>query len=110
MEESGASCAQPQTCQVRLPRVTGNTPAPTAVKNNSAALAPVSVNIIGGQGTMPPSRQAMAATTKYFVYKRASTAQEHVERNAAVKAAVNTILFRSPFFAFCTPKSRPLQA
>ena len=26
------------------------------------------------------------------------------------KAAVNTILPRSPVFAFCTPKSRPLQA
>ena len=27
-----------------------------------------------------------------------------------LKAAVNTILPQSPFFAFCTPESRPLQA
>ena len=31
MEEGGASRAQHQTGQVRLPGVTGNTPAPTAV-------------------------------------------------------------------------------
>ena len=64
----------------------GNTPAPTAVNiNNGAALASVSVNIMGGQGTMPSSRQAMAATTSNFVYEGESIAQEHVERDAAVK-------------------------
>ena len=36
------------------------TPAPTAVNNNGAALASVSVNVIGGQGTLPYSKQAMA--------------------------------------------------
>ena len=34
---------------------------------------------------MPSSRQAMAATTSYFVYEGASIAEEHVERDAAVK-------------------------
>ena len=35
---------------------------------------------------MPSSRQAMAATTSYFVCEGASIAQEqHVERNAEVK-------------------------
>ena len=87
MEESRASRAPPQTGQVRLPSVTGNTPAPTAVNNNGAALASVSVNVVGGQRTMPSSSQAMAATTSYyyFVYKGASIAQEHIERDAAVK-------------------------
>ena len=26
-----------------------------------------------------------------------------------IEVAINTIVLRSPFFAFCTPKSRPLQ-
>ena len=40
---------------------------------------------MGGQGTLPSSSQALTATPNYFVYEDASTAQEHVERNAAVK-------------------------
>ena len=31
-------------------------------------------------------------------------------KRSNLKVAVNTIVPRSPFFAFCTPKSRPLQA
>ena len=86
MEESGASRrAQQQTGQVRLPGVTGILPAPTAVNNDGSALASVSVNVMGGQGTLPSSRQAMAATTSSFVYEGVSIAQEHVERDAAVK-------------------------
>ena len=38
MEGSGASRAQQQIGQVRLPGVTGNTPAPTPGNNNGAAL------------------------------------------------------------------------
>ena len=34
---------------------------------------------------MPSSRQAMTATTSYFVYEGASITQEHVERDVAVK-------------------------
>ena len=70
-----------------MPGLTGNTPAPTAaVNNNGAVLASVSVNVMRGQGTLPSSRQAMAATTSYFVYAGASIiAQEHVERDATVK-------------------------
>ena len=85
MEESGASRAQQQTGQVRLPGVTGNIPAPTAVNNDGAALTSFSVNVMGGQGTLPSSRQAMADTISNFVYEGASIAQEHVERDAAVK-------------------------
>ena len=44
-----------------------------------------SVNVIGGQGTLPSSSQAVAATTSNFVYEAASIAQEHVEHNAEVK-------------------------
>ena len=55
MEVNGAPLAQQQTGQVRLPGVTGNNPAPTAVNNNGADLASVSVNVMGGQGTLPPS-------------------------------------------------------
>ena len=68
MEESEASRAQQKTGQVRLPGVTGNTPAPTVVNNNGAALAPVSVKVKGDQGTLLSSRQAMLATTN-FVYE-----------------------------------------
>ena len=50
MKKSGASRAQPQTGQVRLPRVTGNTPAPTAVNNNDVSLASVSITFMGVQG------------------------------------------------------------
>ena len=82
MEESGASRAQKQTCQVRLPGVTGNTPAPTAVNNNGAALASASVNVMGAQGIPLSSSQVMAATTRNFVYEGA---QKHVERNTGVK-------------------------
>ena len=71
MEESGASRAQQQVGQVRLPGVTGSAPAPTAANNNGAALASVSVNVMGGQGTMPSSRQAMAATTSYTLFTKA---------------------------------------
>ena len=78
MEESGASRAQQQTCQVRLPGVTGNTPAPTAVNNNAAALAAVSVNVMKGQSTMPSSSHVMAATTSNFVHEGTSIAPEHV--------------------------------
>ena len=84
MKESGASRAQ-QTCHVRLSGVTGNTPPPIAVNNNGAALASASVNVMGGQDTLPSSSQAMATTTSNFVYEGASIAQEHVERNAAIK-------------------------
>ena len=50
------------------------------------ALVFVSVNVMGVQGTMAFSRQAMAATTtSYFVYEAASIAQEHVERDTAVE-------------------------
>ena len=58
---------------------------PTAVIDEGAALASVSVNVIGGQGTMPSSRQAMAATTSNSVYEGASIALEHVERDVALK-------------------------
>ena len=68
------------TGQIRLPGVTGNTQAPTAVNNNGATLASTSVNVMGGQGTLPSSTRAMAATTSNFVYEGASIAQEHVER------------------------------
>ena len=86
MEESRASRAPSQTGQVRLSSVAGNTPALTAVNNNGAALASVSMNVMRGQGTVPPTSQAMAATTSYyFVYEGASIAQEHIERDAAVK-------------------------
>ena len=87
VEKSGSSsrASKEQTCQVRLPGVTGKSPAPTAVNNNGAALASVSVNVMGGQGTMPSSRQAMAATSSNFVYEGSSIAQEHTERDAAVK-------------------------
>ena len=80
MEGSGASRAQQQTGQIRLRGVTGNTSLPTAVNSNSAALVSVSsVNAMGGQGTLPSSRQAMtAATSSNFAYKGASIAQEHV--------------------------------
>ena len=74
MEESGASRAQQQTCQIRLPGVIGNTPAPTAVNNNGAALASVSVNVMGGQGAISSSRQTMAATISNFAYEGASIA------------------------------------
>ena len=59
-----------------LPGVTGNTPAPTAVNNNGTALASISVNVIGGQGTLPSSRQTVTATTSNFVNEGASIAQE----------------------------------
>ena len=79
MEGSGASHAQQQTGQIRLRGVTGNTSLPTAVNSNSAVLVSVSsVNAMGGQGTLPPSRQAMTATTtSNFAYTGASIAQEH---------------------------------
>ena len=48
--------------------MTGNTPAPTAVNTNRATLASVAVNIMGGQGILPSSKQAMAATSN-FVYE-----------------------------------------
>ena len=83
--ESGASHAQQQTGQVRLPGVTGNTPVPSAVNNNGAALASTSVNVAGRQDSQSSSSQAMAATTSNFVHEDANIAQEHVERNAAVK-------------------------
>ena len=51
VEESGASHAEQQTGQVRLPGVTGNTPAPNAANNNGAALATASRNVMGGQAT-----------------------------------------------------------
>ena len=69
MEESRASLAQQQTGQVRLPGVTGNTPAPTAVRlpgvtgnttaptivnNNGAALGFVG-RYIAGTFNMPTS-------------------------------------------------------
>ena len=80
MEENGAPRAQQQTGQVWLPGITVNTPAPTAaINDNGAALASVSVNVMGGQGTLPYSRQAIAATTSNFVYQGASIAQEHVK-------------------------------
>ena len=85
MKDRGASRAQQQTGQVRLPGVTGNIPASTAVNNDGVALASVSVNDIEGQGTLPSSRHAMVATTSNFVYEGASIVQEHVERDAAVK-------------------------
>ena len=85
MEECGASRANQQTGQVWLARGTGKTPAPTAVNNNGSALASASVNVMGGQGTLPSSSQAMTATTSNFVYEGASIAQEHVERNVAVR-------------------------
>ena len=51
---------------------------PTSVNNNGTALTSVSVNVMGGQGTLPSSRQAMAATTSIFFYEGASSiAQEH---------------------------------
>ena len=99
MEESGASHAQQQTGNVRLPGVTGNTPASTAVRvpgvtgntpaptavrlpgvtgnttaptttttvnNNGAdALRSVSVNVMGGRGTLISSKQATPATTNF---------------------------------------------
>ena len=40
---------------------------------------------MGGRGTLPSSSLAMAATSSNFVYEGASIAQEHVQRNAAVK-------------------------
>ena len=78
MEGGGASRAQQQTDHVRLRGVTGNTPLPTAVNSNSAALAFVSVHAMGGQDTLPSSRQAMTATTSNFAFKGSSIAQEHV--------------------------------
>ena len=81
MEVSGASLllllfltfsfTRAQHYQVRLPGITGNTPGPTAVNKNGAALASVSANIMGGQSTLSSSRQAMAATTSNFVYEGA---------------------------------------
>ena len=51
-----------------------------AVNSNGAALASVSVNVMGGQGTLPYSRQIIAATTSNVVYEGASIAlQEHVK-------------------------------
>ena len=50
-----------------------------------AALASVSGNIMGGQGTLQSSGQAIVATISNFAYEGASIAQEHVERGAAVK-------------------------
>ena len=45
-----------------------------------------SVNImVGGRGTLPSSCQATAVTTSNFVFEGASLAQEHVQRNTAVK-------------------------
>ena len=85
MEESGALRAQQHARRVWLPGVTGNTPAPTVVNKNGSALASDSVNVMGGQGTIPSPRQAMAATTSYFVYEGANIAQEYGERDAAVK-------------------------
>ena len=81
MEKNGASRAQQQTGQIRLPGVTGNTPAPTAGNNIGAALPSVSLNVIGGQGTLPSSRQAMQICLR----DKASIAQDHVERDAAAK-------------------------
>ena len=40
---------------------------------------------MGGQGTLPSSSQAMAATASNFAHEGASIAQKDVERNAAVK-------------------------
>ena len=78
--------------------MTGNAPAPSAVNNYAAALATVSVNVMGGQGTLPSSRYAMTATTSNFVYKGASIVREHVERDAAVKCSSCTMsaAFREP--------------
>ena len=70
--------------------MTGNTPAPTPVNNNGAALASVSVNVLGGQGTLPSSRQAMAAITSNLVDESASIAQEHIERDAAYDFSLST--------------------
>ena len=67
MEENEASRAQQQTGLYRLPGVTGNTPMPTAVHSNGVLLESVSVNVMGGQGTLPSSRQA--ATSGNFVYE-----------------------------------------
>ena len=73
MEESRASRAPPQTGQVRLPSVTGNTPAPTAaVNNNGAALASVSVNVMGGQGTCHPPARPRPPDTTLFTKARVS--------------------------------------
>ena len=69
MEESRASRAQLQTGQVRLPDVTANIPAPTAVNNNCATLAYVWADVMGGQGSLPSSKQAMATTTGNFAYE-----------------------------------------
>ena len=78
--KNGASRAQQQTGSVRVPGMTVNTPAPTAVNNNGAALASVSMKVMGEQGTLPYSRQAMAATTSNYVNEQgASVAQEHVK-------------------------------
>ena len=85
MEKNGASRAQQQTGQIRLPGVTGNTPAPTAGNNIGAALPSVSLNVIGGQGNLPSSRQAMATTTSSSVYEIKRVSQDHVERDAAAK-------------------------
>ena len=41
--------------------------------------------MVGGQSTLPFSRRATAATASNFVHEGASLAQEHVERDAAVK-------------------------
>ena len=86
MEKNGASRAQQETGQIRLPGVTGNTPAPTAGNNIGAALASVSVNVIGGQ-----RHSAILQTGHGHHYQqlclrdKASIAQDHVERDAAAK-------------------------
>ena len=70
MEESGASRAQQQTCLSRLPSVTETIPALTVVNNNCATLASVSVDVMGGQGIMSSSRQAMAAHYQQLCLRR----------------------------------------
>ena len=63
--ENGALRAQQQTGQVRLPGVTRNTPAATAVNNTSAALASVSANVsYGGKRHSLPS-----SSNYYFVFE-----------------------------------------
>ena len=68
--------------------MTGNTPAPTAVNNNCAALASVSVNVMNEGTRHSAILQAGHGrhTTSNFVYEGTSIAQEHIERDGAVKA------------------------
>ena len=79
--ETGALRAQQQTGQVRLPGVTGNNPAAAAVNNTGVALASVSSNVSWRDKALSAILQQQLTTT---LFSKASIAQEHAERDAAV--------------------------